>query len=168
MIPEGFVFSQSSLQDYADCARRFQLRYLERRRWPAPATADALDLEKHVRRGQAFHRLMRQAYAGIPVEALSELAASDSSLGRWWSNYLETPPLDLPAAVCEAEVTLSTPLRRYRLEARYDLLAGIVGQRWVIVDWKTGPRRSARAWLERRLQTRLYPFVLVEAGACLN
>ena len=34
-LPPTFQFSQNSLQDYVDCPRRFQLRYLLRQPWPA-------------------------------------------------------------------------------------------------------------------------------------
>jgi len=168
VLPEGFVFSQSSLQDYVDCARRFQLRYLEHCRWPAPETADALEFERAMQQGHAFHRLLRQFYSGVSVAALDAAAAADPDLARWWANYQNAPPQALPDEVREAEVTLSVALAGYRLEARYDLLAGQPGERWVIVDWKTGQRRNSRAWLSQRLQTRLYPFVLVQAGATLN
>lgn len=183
MVPEGFVFSQSSLQDYVDCPRRFQLRYVEHCLWPAPETADALEFEQLLQRGQAFHRLLRQFYSGVPIEALEKVALADPDLARWWQNYRSTAPQDLPHEVCEAEATLSVAIVPsehvgigntvgmaycYRLEARYDLLAGEPGKRWVIVDWKTGQRRNSRAWLQSRLQTRIYPYVLVQAGALFN
>lgn len=168
MLPEGFVFSQSSLQDYQDCARRFQLRYLQRRRWPAPETADALEYEHYMQQGYAFHRLMRQLQSGVAAEALGAAVASDPDLARWWANYLASPPRDLPQDVCEAEVMLSASLAENRLEARYDLLVGRPGERWVIVDWKTSRHRVSRSWLQQRLQTRIYPLVLVSAGTQLN
>ena len=34
-LPDDFHFSQGSLQDYVDCQRRFQLRYLMKLAWPA-------------------------------------------------------------------------------------------------------------------------------------
>jgi hypothetical protein len=37
-----------------------------------------------------------------------------------------------------------------------------------IYDWKTSLARPKRAWLSARLQTRVYPFLLVRAGAHLN
>jgi len=168
VLPEGFVFSQSSLQDYQDCPRRFQLRYVQRRRWPAPETADALKFEHYMQQGYAFHRLMRQLQSGVPAEALHAAAASDPDLARWWANYMAWPPRDLPRDVYEAEVMLSAGLAGNRLEARYDLLAGEPGERWVIVDWKTSRRRVSRTWLHQRLQTRIYPLVLVSAGTQLN
>mgnify|MGYP007064289961 CR=1 FL=1 len=34
-LPVDFQFSQNNLQDYLDCARRFELRALRRLAWPA-------------------------------------------------------------------------------------------------------------------------------------
>ena len=38
----------------------------------------------------------------------------------------------------------------------------------MILDWKTSLHRPARHSLQERMQTRLYPFLLVAAGARLN
>jgi predicted RecB family nuclease len=168
VLPNGFVFSQSSLQDYRDCARRFQLRYLQHRRWPAPETKDELEFELHMQRGHAFHRLMRQWHLGVPLSPLERTVAEDPDLSRWLRNCVGAPPEGLPEKVREPEWMLSVSVAGYRLEARYDLLAGAPGQRWVIVDWKTSRRRSTRSWLGKRMQTRIYPFVLVLGGATLN
>jgi CRISPR/Cas system-associated exonuclease Cas4 (RecB family) len=167
-LPEGFVFSQSSMQDYRDCPRRFQLRYLERRRWPAPQTSDALDLERWMQQGYAFHRLMTRFHSGIRAPTLEVGVAADEVLQRWWDGYRQSPPRDLPDQVVRPELALSARLRGYRLEARFDLLTGQPGDHWVIVDWKTGRHRAPRGWWAQRLQTHVYPFVLVRAGAALN
>ena len=167
-LPDGLTFSQSSLQDYTDCPRRFKLRYLDRQPWPAPQTADALEFERQMLRGQAFHRLVRQVHSGIPPRLLQSVVEGDPHVARWLANYLASGPGGLPEEVCEAEVTLSAVVAGHRLEARYDLLAGSPGGRWVIVDWKTSRRRSPRTWLCGRMQTRVYPWVLVEAGSSFN
>jgi predicted RecB family nuclease len=56
----------------------------------------------------------------------------------------------------------------YRLMARYDLLAITPGRRAVIVDWKTSQRRTALDTLVGRWQTRVYRYVLAQAGQALN
>jgi hypothetical protein len=48
------------------------------------------------------------------------------------------------------------------------LLALEPGRRAVIVDWKTERKRPTRAQLVARMQTRVYRYVLVQAGAALN
>jgi hypothetical protein len=60
------------------------------------------------------------------------------------------------------------PLSGHRVAARYDLLALEPGTRAVIIDWKTSQKRPRRDWLGKRLQTLIYPYLLVEAGAQLN
>src|SRR5512147_1473821 len=86
-LPEGFLFSQSSLQDYADCPRRFQLRYIERLAWPAVESEPALENERRQQDGQLFHRMVQQQRVGLPVERLAPLA-NTPDLQRWWENYL--------------------------------------------------------------------------------
>lgn len=165
-LPEDFQFSQASLQDYVDCPRRFQLRYVDRVAWPAPETEPDLANERYLRQGAAFHRMIHQRLTGLSAERLSRMA-TDPDLQRWWRNYLENGPDDLPA-LRYPEVLLSTPLPEplagYRLAAKYDLVAVTPGERAVIVDWKTSRKRPPRDRLTGRLQTRVYPYLLVRAG----
>jgi len=178
-LAADFQFTQGSLQDYADCPRRFQLRYLLGVAWPAVEAEPVLENEEHLRQGVAFHRLVHQHLLGIPRERLS-LTVTNEDLRRWWQNYLDKGPADLPASRYP-EVVLSAPVSGYRLVAKYDLIAVDSGRpadlaepsgqglsRAVIVDWKTSLRRPSREWLGHRLQTRVYPYVLMCAGAHLN
>ena len=165
-LPADFHFTQSSLQDYADCPRRFQLRYLLQLAWPAEEAEPAEGFERLLKEGSAFHRLAQQHQSGIPIERLSRMVAGDD-LRRWWRNYLEGGPPDLPPARYP-EVDLSAPLGAFRLAAKYDLIAVDAGRRALIVDWKTSRRRHSREWLAARMQTRVYPYLLVRAGAHLN
>jgi len=157
--------SQHNLQDYADCPRRFQLRYVEQVAWPAVKTEPIAEAERRARLGQRFHRMVQQYFEGIPAERL-EAGADDPDLRRWWHNLAAAPPRDLPTT-CRVEISLSTPLNRYRLTARYDLLAADTGGRLVIVDWKTQRPKNPQNLL-KKLQTVVYPYVLVEAGAAFN
>lgn len=165
-LPPDFQFSQGSLQDYVDCPRRFQLRYLLRLAWPAVEAEPALENERHLQQGAAFHRLAHQHTLGIAPERLSN-ATADADLRRWWRNYLERGPEGLPESRYP-EVVLSAPVGGYRLVARYDLVAVDPGKRAVIVDWKTSRKRPRKRWLAERLQSRVYPYLLVRAGAHLN
>jgi CRISPR/Cas system-associated exonuclease Cas4 (RecB family) len=126
----------------------------------------ALENERHLQQGAAFHRLVHQHMLGLAPERLSNMA-TDKDLSRWWHNYLESAP----AALVELrypEVVLSAPVRGHRLVAKYDLIAIGPGQRAAILDWKTSRKRPRRKWLAARLQTRVYPYLLVRAGAHLN
>ncbi len=165
-LPPDFQFSQNSLQDYVDCPRRFQLRYLRRLAWPAIEAEPVLDNERYLQQGATFHHLVHQHALGIEAERLGELVLGQD-LQRWWRNYLESGPADLPPSRYP-EIVLSTPLAGHRLVARYDLIAVHLGKRAMIVDWKTSRKRPAHSWLVERLQSIVYPYLLVQAGSQLN
>jgi CRISPR/Cas system-associated exonuclease Cas4 (RecB family) len=162
------TLSQSSLQDYVDCARRFQLRYLDRLSYPAIESEPALENEKHQQEGEYFHRLVQQHLIGIPQEQITKLA-NTPNLQRWWENFVANPDFrsfrDFGSLYPEA--TLSAPLGNFRLLAKYDLVAINEGKA-IIYDWKTYRKRSRNEWLAARMQTRVYRALLVHAGAHLN
>ncbi len=165
-LSDDFAFTQGSLQDFADCHRRFELRFIKRLRYPALEVRQALLHENRIRRGQRFHKLVQQHLLGLPAEALSNSLADDEEIRRWWDNYLARGLTKLPPERY-AEITLQTHLGGYRLVAKYDLLALQPGGDLVIVDWKTGDRIPSRLHLGNRLQTIVYRYVLAQAGAHL-
>ena len=179
-LPKTFQFSASSLQDYVDCPRRFQLRYLLRVSWPAPEAEPIAEQERHSQLARNFHQLVHQHLLGLPIETLSA-SVQDPDLERWWQAYLAYTPSLRPFQAIP-EVTLSTPVSGYRLMAQFDAILNkehappdesviSVPQSQppslLIIDWKTYAHLPLRAWLAGRLQTRVYPFVLVEAGMSL-
>jgi predicted RecB family nuclease len=171
-LPPGFQFSQASLQDYRDCRRRFELRYLERLPWPAIESEPALENEQRMQKGAAFHQLVHQHQIGLPVERLSD-QIRDEELAEWWQRYLAASPKitlfpgDEPVQKYP-EVLLATSLGGYTLLAKMDLLVIQPGQRLRIVDWKTSRWQPKRSWLAHRLQTRVYRFLAVAGAAHLN
>jgi CRISPR/Cas system-associated exonuclease Cas4 (RecB family) len=173
------TLSQSSLQDYMDCAQRFKLRYLDRLSYPAVETEPALENEKHQQEGEYFHRLVQQHLIGIPAEQIAKFA-NTTNLQRWWENFQSSKDLSgLREVVSKRtagsrnltglypESTLSAPLGNYRLLAKYDLIA-VQNEKVVIYDWKTYRKRPRNEWLAARMQTRVYQALLVKAGAHLN
>jgi hypothetical protein len=165
-LPDDFVFSQSSLQDYVDCPRRFQLRYLQRQRWPAPQVDDMLEFEHHMEQGETFHHLVHQNLVGIPAETLAA-RLTDPDLQRWFAAYLKNGLQDAPAQR-RPESTLTVPLGEYLLLAKFDLLAVEPAGRALILDWKTGQHMPRAENLARRLQTVVYRYVLATGGSHLN
>jgi CRISPR/Cas system-associated exonuclease Cas4 (RecB family) len=161
------TLSQSSLQDYVDCPRRFDLRYLQRLSYPAMESEPALENEKHQQEGEYFHRLVQQHLIGIPAEQVTKLA-NTPNLQRWWGNYLNASDLtSLRELSLYPEMTLSAPLGKFRLVAKYDLIA-VENVKAIIYDWKTYRKRPKNEWLAIRWQTRVYRALLVQAGAHLN
>jgi hypothetical protein len=169
-LPTDFHFSQGSLQDFVDCARRFQLRYLDRIAWPAVQAEPILENERHMQQGELFHLLVQQHLVGVPVERLTAMAQGDEDLAAWWQAYLAAAPSGLPGQRFP-EVTLFSPLSasgERRLVAKFDLVVVKPDGQAVIFDWKTSHHRPPRRWLAERLQTRVYPHLLLHAGVDLN
>ncbi len=164
-----FTYSQSSLQDYADCPRRFQLRYLDQLKWPGVETEPALENEKRQLEGQVFHRLVQQHLVGIPAERLGKLA-NTPDLSRWWENYLGDANLQSlkDFGNLYPELSLSAPVSGTRLMAKFDLVAVNPDGKALIYDWKTYQKRTRDEWLAARWQTRVYRSLLVQAGSHLN
>ncbi len=182
---DTFAFSQSSLQAYVDCPRRFWLAFVEQLAWPAIEATPVQEHEALVRLGSAFHRLVQRAEVGIDLDLLA--AGLEPPLSGWFQAYQRQRPSDLPTAFVEVEHILSIPFtdfdpksgeaeienrkskieNSYRLAAKYDLIAAEPDGRIVIIDWKTTRKRADPATLRRRLQTIVYPYVLVEASAGL-
>jgi len=182
-VPQGFHFSQGSLQDFTDCPRRFQLRYIKQCAWPASISEPALEHERRMLQGAIFHRFVQQNLSGISGERIQEMmdepafAAGNADLSVWWKNYRTTDPAGVSELTSGCfrfvEVPLSIPMGSYRLTARYDLVQIIpsdlhTASRAVILDWKTSRKKERRANLAGSMQTRVYRYVLVQAGYSLH
>ena len=183
-LQAGFQFSQSSLQDYIDCHRRFQLRYILRLAWPAAEAIPASENENYLRLGATFHYLIRQHQSQLPVKRLSTSIrylqqSGGDELAQWWENYLTFLTThqdfgtiiqpDIPMGTKRyPELSLSAPINLYRIVSKYDLLAILPSGKIIIFDWKTNRTRPKRVWLLDRVQTRIYPYLLIRAGSELN
>ncbi len=167
MDPNQFsLLSQSSLQDYVDCALRFKLRYLDHLSYPAIESEPALENERHQQEGEYFHRLVQQYLVGIPREQVGKLA-NTPNLERWWNHFLQDFEHLPQTGKRYTEHTLSAPLGRYRLLAKYDFIH-VQENKVTIYDWKTYRKRPRSEWLSARMQTRVYRAMLVKAGTHLN
>lgn len=169
-LPPGFAFSQSSLQAHEDCPRRFWLAFVRQLPWPAVEASPVQEHEQLMRLGAAFHRLIERCEIGLDANVLG--AGLEPPLSDWFDAYLQHRPADLPSEFVEVERTLSLPLSTPQapgvlLAAKYDLIAAERDGRVVIVDWKSTRRRTDPGVLRQRIQTIVYPFVLVEASARL-
>lgn len=165
-LADNFIFSQTSLQDWLTCQRRFRYLYLDKLAYPAPETADQIAFEQHMAQGDAFHRCVHQHQVGIPADVIAA-RIDDEQVHEWWRHYLAHGTDGLPPNRY-AEVTLMAPLGDYRLIAKYDLIALQPGERAVIVDWKTGTNRPTAASLAQRMQTVVYRYLLVQGGTYYN
>lgn len=183
-LPEGFQFNQGNIQDYLDCQRRFQLRHLLHVAWPSLVSQPASETENYIQLGTAFHYLVRQHLSGVPLDLLIARVHNiphqeENELITWWDNYISAlkDPAQLGALLAPhvhkeiihwPEVTLTTTLAGYRAIAKYDLVTLTPTGTATILDWKTSHSRPRRQWLQERIQTRIYPYILVNAGKDLN
>lgn len=165
-LPRNFQFSQGSLQDFVDCPRRFQLKYIEQLAWPAVEAEPAMENENHLQKGAAFHRMVQQYLLGVPTEKLTLIAEQDANLAGWWENF-QSFAKNLEDFKCYPEFSLSAPVGGFRLVGKYDLLS-IVDDKFTIYDWKTSRYLPKRQWIAANLQTRVYPYLLVEGGSQLK
>ena len=174
-LPDNFQFSQSSLQDFADCQRRFQLRYIQQRAWPAVEAEPAIDNELYMQRGARFHHMLHQYFLGVPAQHIANQVRDDEIVNRWWANFTDLSDFANLTGHKFPEISLSAPIAEARIVAKYDLLTltpgpspSGSGEQAIIYDWKTSRKQPKREWLIQRLQTRVYPYLLVRAGAQLN
>lgn len=180
-LPEGFLFSQGNLQDFQDCQRRFQLHYLLQVAWPAIEAEPAIENENHLQMGAVFHYLIRQHQSGVPVDLLTKSIVHYHDMGKndllqWWENYLTAISLQdyfgalfQPKAPIKletfTEISFSVPLGGFRIIAKYDLLIVESSGSAIIIDWKSNRKRPPRRWLQERMQSRVYPYVLMKASS---
>ena len=168
-LPDHFQFSQGSLQDFVDCPRRFQLKFIEQLAWPAVELEPALDNENYLQQGATFHRIIQQFFIGVPVEGLQKLADQNLQLATWWGNFIDDIGKQIRPGDenIHPEYALSMPIDDFRLVGKYDLLRQ-TEDRFIIYDWKTSRKHPKREWIAKNLQTRVYPFLLSMAGHHLN
>lgn len=164
-LSTSFFFSQSNLQDYNDCPRRFYLKYIRKLAWPAVESEPVQDNEHFRLQGELFHKLIHQFFLGIPAEKLSALA-TDALLAGWWENFLQSQKelFQWDEAAYLPEQVVTTTLEGFRLLAKYDLFVMTKQGTYLIYDWKTYRRRPHREQIAQKVQTRLYPFTLLHSG----
>jgi CRISPR/Cas system-associated exonuclease Cas4 (RecB family) len=161
-LDKHFVFSQSNLQDYLDCPRKFELRHINKIEWPALYCEPYLDFEKEIERGQAFHQMVHQHILGIDKPPSGKF----ETLDFWMKNFIDNNPLSVFNHI-HPEFTLTVIQNGFRLLAKFDVIAVRHDNTTTIFDWKTSRKMPSSKNLNNRVQTRVYPLVLVEAGSSL-
>ncbi len=168
-LQKGFHFSQSNLQDYLECRRRFQLRYILGFIWPAVESEPALEHEQYIQRGISLHRLIHRFLLGVSRNILDPLIES-VDLQQWWQDFHRFVEYQgiLGDADLHPEYSLTAGLGEFRLVGKYDLITRKSSGEFVIYDWKTSRWTPDRSRIAGRMQTQLYPYLLVRAGTALN
>lgn len=157
-LPRGFQFTQSKLQDFVDCERRFYLRYILNQLWPSPLAEPQGKFEQAMKRGARFHQLVERHQLNIPLHLLQRTIANDDIMLDWLDRYQEILKQIGDFDAVYPEISLSTHVADYPLVAKFDLI-GVQGDSVIAIDWKTG-RLPDNVHLEQRMQTVVYRYVL--------
>jgi hypothetical protein len=162
---ESLNFNQSSLQDYLDCPRRFELGFLRKTSWPAPHSTPLSKLEDLAELGTKFHQICQQYFIGIDPDTITA-SISDQELIDLWESFLPYGR-ELLTYPSFPEQTLIVPIKKHYLVAKFDLIIQVSPDEFLIIDWKTSRKKPSRTILSNRMQTYLYPFILHKTGADL-
>ena len=157
-----FHLSQSNLQDFDDCPRRFQLKTIDNTAWPAAYLEPLSQLEKATNLGNKFHQLCQRFFSGIDSDCILD-NITDPDLKNIFENFIPFAN-QLKSKYLFTEIVLSTPFLGHQLIAKFDLLIKTIDGHYVIYDWKTAAKKPSRSLLSKRFQTFLYPYILAKAG----
>ncbi|MHB8133455.1 MAG: PD-(D/E)XK nuclease family protein [Anaerolineaceae bacterium] len=157
-INNQFTFSAYKLQDYLDCERRFELKYLLKQQWPAIQSEPIHELEQQMQFGQQFHLFAQQFFSNIPTEEIQK-QVDNETLNSWWGNFVPFAK-SLLTKEYFAERKIGIKLSNTRFIAILDLLVIDKKNTYTIIDWKTNKKKPSSQQIKNSIQSRLYPLVL--------
>lgn len=161
-IDPRFTFSANSLQDYLDCPRRFELKYLLKQSWPAEESEPVLEFEHNIQLGSHFHQMVFQYLNGLPQDVLLQ-ALPDPELESWFRNFLAYYG-SLKFERIFPEFSVRLPIRQTPCVAVFDLIGLTADNELWILDWKTSGRIPRKDVLAGRVQSILYPYAALETA----
>jgi len=164
-ILKNFRFSAKNLQDYLDCPRRFELRYLLKQEWPSEVTQPVQEVEKRIWLGNQFHSLVNRFLNGVPEDKIQDYIF-DSELKVWFSVFLEFYRQSLNQRFL-SEVSLFLPYKGFFMAAVVDYLSLRENGELLIYDWKTSSFPPKENYFADSVQTILYPFIVYECRKTL-
>ncbi|MEL7625757.1 MAG: PD-(D/E)XK nuclease family protein [Anaerolineaceae bacterium] len=159
LISPDFTFSQSNLQTFSFCRRRFYLRYIKKLIWPAQLVSDQQYIQDRDA-GVRLHNLVHQHFLNIEPALLRKIADADpdTRVAAWFENFLASPMSTLSGKIAPEE-TFTTKIEGYPLSAKVDLLQ-IEDEEIKIYDWKTSRHLPKASTLQKQMQSKFYPLVI--------
>ncbi len=165
-LPENFHFTASNLQDYLACERRFELKAIQQLLWPALPSQPVQEQEAHMRNGALFHQYIQQYFLGVPTELITNLI-NEPNLIQWWQNFLAAFPAVQKSEFTGFEYSFAGYIGKFPVLAKLDAIR-FQDDQCIIYDWKTGFFQPKAQTLEKKIQTKLYRYMLAAYGAPLN
>ena len=112
-----------------------------------------------------FHEMVQRDILGVAIQRPG--AVQPPGIARWWQNFQTYQPAQMEGRRF-AEKTLVGEIGRHTLVATYDLIVITPDDKAIIFDWKTWKKRHGRDWIDQRLQTRVYPYLLAQVSQSLG
>ncbi|MCD6356056.1 MAG: PD-(D/E)XK nuclease family protein [Anaerolineaceae bacterium] len=156
------TFSANSLQDYSDCQRRYELKYLLNQSWPAVPSEPVLEIEENIKKGNRFHFLVHQFFLGVPIKTLLK-SIEDENISSWFNHFLSFQA-SINAKQVFSEFSLTAKIGENALFSVYDMIFLDKNGNLGIIDWKTSHYLPTKATLGKRIQTILYPYILYNSA----
>jgi len=153
--------NQSNLQDFLECPRRFELSVLQDKSWPAATTRPLSAIEQSIYQGNRFHQICQQYFTGIPPSLIRK-SVNDPVLLEMWDEFVPYANTFKDYQLY-FEKMLHIPFMNHRLIAKFDLIVRLP-EKYLIIDWKTSPKKPPLPILRERVQTYLYPYIFSIAG----
>ena len=158
---DKLYFSQLSLTVYDNCPLKFRRRYLDGLYWPADWSGN-ISQKQMVEKGRKFHLLAQRYYErgeNIDTNYISE------ELRGWFAELKNFRPYNNTDKF-SPEHELRVNKDNIKLVAKYDLLyIDKENENLIIYDWKTNNKKFDNKKLKENLQTRVYLYILAEAGS---
>ena len=162
MIKNSYQFSAKKIQDYIDCQRRYELRYILNQSCPAISSEPILEVESIIKMGNDFHYLIHQYLSNIPEEIIRRMII-DEVMIDWFENFLLFfKSLEVKSSFSEFPLTAMIEDRKFT--AIYDVIYQTQNEEIGIIDWKTSKHIPKKKSLASKVQTILYPYILHEGS----
>lgn len=152
-------FSQTQIQDYLFCPRRYFLSHIQKITWPEPVSPSFEKIEESNRQGKAFHLFINRLIQGVSYkELISQVYETD--LNQWLKNFKKYNPLPDNAKIF-SEIEISAIFAEILWIGYMDAVA-FLPDKIQIFDWKTSRRVGDPKVLLNSPQTRLYCFLMMQ------
>jgi hypothetical protein len=160
LLANDFLFSANNLQDYLDCPRRFELKYILKQSWPAISSLPVQEMEYKIRIGNNFHKVIHQYLSGIPTSELEILIKDEKVKG--WFEALQKYLKPLMAHPFFSEYSVISPINGFRFIAVFDFISFESNKKILIADWKTTARKPKNELFMQSIQSVIYPLIAYE------
>ncbi|PAB58722.1 PD-(D/E)XK nuclease family protein [Anaeromicrobium sediminis] len=152
---EDFHYSQNSLNTFKQCPLKFKLKYMDNINFKK----DEEGYYENIETGLNFHLLCNRYFLGIDT-SIGEHTKDKEKLEIWVKSLKSNIPINKDYTYL-SEYTIRMAKDHMRLQANYDLI--ILKEDTIeIWDFKTESRKPIYRDLEKRIQTVVYMYVLME------